>query len=160
MLKAFIIILLSLVALAARAAEYPTPVQGKVVLRDFHFASGETLAELRIHYRTLGKPRRDGNGNVSNAVLITHGTGGAGTQFLRPEFAGELFGAGGLLDASRYCQTPADMAATPLPFYGNLICNACWPKARNKGEKMHRLSLLLTLDRFEPNAQQHVTCLS
>lgn len=128
--RAFFLLLLSLVALSAGAADYPAPVQGDVVLRDFQFASGETLPELRIHYRTLGKPRRDGDGIVTNAVLITHGTGGAGSQFLRAEFAGELFGAGGLLDASRYyiilpdgighgqSTKPSDGLRARFPHYG------------------------------------------
>jgi homoserine O-acetyltransferase len=88
--------------LTARAAEYPAPVEHDVTLRDFHFSSGETLPELRIHYRTLGTPKKDAQGIVRNAVLIGHGTGGTGAQFIRPEFAGELFGAGQLLDATRY----------------------------------------------------------
>jgi homoserine O-acetyltransferase len=87
---------------AAYAAEYPTPIEGDVTLRNFQFSSGATLPELRIHYRTLGKPQKDSNGVVRNAVLIGHGTGGSGAQFIRPEFAGELFGAGQLLDANRY----------------------------------------------------------
>jgi homoserine O-acetyltransferase len=86
----------------ARAAEYPAPKSGDFILRDFHFASGETLPELRMHYRTLGTPRSDERGIVRNAVLIMHGTTGEGGNFLRPEFAGELFGKGQLLDASRY----------------------------------------------------------
>ena len=90
------------VALPAIAAEPPTPTEGDFVLRDFRFASGEVLPELRLHYRTLGTPRKDAKGVVGNAVLIGHGTGGSGAQFLRPEFAGELFGPGQLLDASRY----------------------------------------------------------
>jgi homoserine O-acetyltransferase len=73
-----------------------------VVLRDFPFRSGERLAELRIHYRTFGTPRRDAAGVVRNAVLILHGTTGSGGQFLRPEFQGELFGPGQPLDASRH----------------------------------------------------------
>ncbi len=84
------------------AAEYPPPVQGDFTVRNFHFASGETLPELRLHYRTLGAPQRDAQGVVRNAVLILHGTGGSGEQFLRPEFAGALFGPGELLDARRY----------------------------------------------------------
>jgi homoserine O-acetyltransferase len=86
----------------ALAADYPAPVEGDFVLRDFKFASGETLPELRLHYRTLGKPRKDAKGVVRNAVWIGHGTGGSGAQFLRAEFAGELFGAGQLLDATKY----------------------------------------------------------
>src|SRR5580704_18787888 len=72
------------------------------VMRDFHFQSGETLAELRLHYTTLGAPVRDAKGQVTNAVLILHGTGGDGHQFLRPQFSGVLFVPGGLLDANKY----------------------------------------------------------
>jgi homoserine O-acetyltransferase/O-succinyltransferase len=87
---------------AASAADYPPPVEGDFVLRDFKFASGESLPELKIHYRTIGKPQKDGNGVVQNAVLITHGTTGSGGQFIRPDFAGELFGAGQPLDAAKF----------------------------------------------------------
>ena len=75
---------------------------GSYVLRDFRFASGETLAEVRLHYRTLGHPRRDAAGVVRNAVLILHGTGGSGSQFLSPLFAGELSGAGQPLDTATH----------------------------------------------------------
>jgi homoserine O-acetyltransferase/O-succinyltransferase len=78
------------------------PAQHDYVIRDFRFASGETLPELRIHYRTYGQPRKDGQGVVRNAVLIMHGTGGSGAQFVGKGFAGELFGPGQWLDASRY----------------------------------------------------------
>jgi homoserine O-acetyltransferase/O-succinyltransferase len=86
----------------ACAADYSPPIEGDYVAKDFRFADGEVLPELRLHYRTLGTPRRDAQGQVLNAVLILHGTGGTGGQFIRPEFAGELFGADGVLDASRY----------------------------------------------------------
>jgi len=78
------------------------PVEGDFVIRDFRFASGESLPELKIHYRTFGEPRSDAHGLVRNAVLILHGTTGSGANFLGPEFAGELFGPGQPLDASRY----------------------------------------------------------
>jgi homoserine O-acetyltransferase len=84
------------------AADYPEPTSGDFLIRDFRFASGESLPGLRVHYRTLGEPRRDGQGVVRNAVLVLHGTTGNGANFLRPEFAGELFGKGQPLDASRY----------------------------------------------------------
>ena len=84
------------------ALSYPAPEEGDYVVHDFKFASGETLAQLRIHYRTLGAPRRDARGVVRNAVLILHGTTGSGKQFLQPTFADELFGAGQPLDATRY----------------------------------------------------------
>jgi homoserine O-acetyltransferase/O-succinyltransferase len=86
----------------APAADYPKPTEGDYSIRDFRFVTGETLPELRIHYRTLGTPQRDAKGVVRNAVLILHGTTGRGGNFLRPEFAGELFGAGQPLDAARY----------------------------------------------------------
>ena len=76
--------------------------EGDFVVHDFHFRSGETLADLRVHYTTLGTPRRDAAGHVVNAVLILHGTGGQGRNFIRPEFSGVLFGPGGLLDVTRY----------------------------------------------------------
>ena len=79
-----------------------TPQDGEYVLRDFHFKSGETLPELRMHYMTLGKPVRDDNGRVTNAVLLLHGTGGSGRQFLQPQFADVLLGPGQLLDVNRY----------------------------------------------------------
>lgn len=78
------------------------PREADYVAHNFHFKSGETLAELRLHYLTLGKPERDGAGKVTNAVLILHGTGGSGHQFLSPQFADVLFGPGQLLDANRY----------------------------------------------------------
>jgi len=115
---------------AAFAADYPTPVEGDFTARDFQFASGETLPELRIHYRTVGKPQKDSKGVVRNAVLIGHGTGGSGAQFIRAEFAGELFGAGQPLDASKYfivmtdgighgkSSKPSDGLRAKFPRYG------------------------------------------
>ena len=84
------------------AADYPAPTEGDFVARDFKFASGKTLPELRVHYRTLGKPVNDDKGVVRNAVLIMHGTTGSGAQFIRPEFAGELFGKDQPLDATKF----------------------------------------------------------
>ncbi|HWY56259.1 MAG TPA: alpha/beta fold hydrolase [Terriglobales bacterium] len=84
------------------AATWPAPQEGDFIVHDFHFQSGETLSELRLHYTTLGKPVTDAKGHTTNAILILHGTGGTGGQFLRPIFAGVLFGQGQLLDASKY----------------------------------------------------------
>src|SRR5450755_1026290 len=81
---------------------YGQPSENEFVIHDFHFRSGESLPELRIHYTTLGTPARDASGRITNAVLVLHGTGGSGHQFLRAQFAGELFGPGQLLDDSRY----------------------------------------------------------
>ncbi len=91
-----------LVAGFVSAADYPTPTEGDYTIRDFKFQSGETLPELRIHYRTLGKPEKDAQGKTTNAVLIMHGTTGSGAQFIRPEFAGELFGKDQPLDTTKF----------------------------------------------------------
>jgi|SRR5215472_3580161 len=84
------------------AQNWPAPQEGDFVARDFHFLSGATLPEVKIHYYTLGKAVKDARGRTTNAVLILHGTGGSGNNFFRPIFAGELFGPGQLLDASKY----------------------------------------------------------
>ena len=89
-------------ALRAQGSAWPGTTEGDFLVHNFAFRSGESLAELRLHYTTLGKVQRDAQGRTTNAVLILHGTGGSGRQFLAPYFAGELFGAGQLLDASRY----------------------------------------------------------
>jgi homoserine O-acetyltransferase/O-succinyltransferase len=80
----------------------PSAVEGDFLIKDFRFTSGETLPELRIHYRTFGTPRKNVQGIVENAVLVMHGTGGTGGQFVGRNFAGELFGPGQPLDASKY----------------------------------------------------------
>lgn len=76
--------------------------EGDFVTRDFRFTDGSTIPALRIHYATLGRPRRDANGVVRNAVLILHGTTGSGRAFLAPTFAGELFGPGQPLDTATH----------------------------------------------------------
>lgn len=93
---------LAVLALASTAhAQAFTPAEGDFTARDVTVA-GQVLPELRIHYRALGQPRRGADGKVENAVLLLHGTGGTGAQFLSPQFAGELFGPGQPLDAARY----------------------------------------------------------
>jgi homoserine O-acetyltransferase len=94
--------LLCLLAIACVAADYPPPKEGDFTTRNFKFKSGESLPELRMHYATLGTAKRDGRGQVTNAVLILHGTGGSWKQFMQPQFANELFGPGQPLDATRY----------------------------------------------------------
>jgi homoserine O-acetyltransferase/O-succinyltransferase len=106
------------------------PTEGDVVLKAFRFTSGEVLPELRMHYRTYGTPRKDAQGIVRNAVLIMHGTGGTGGQFSGRNFAGELFGPGQPLDASKYyiilpddighgrSSKPSDGLRAKFPRYG------------------------------------------
>jgi len=93
---------LALLAAAAPLRAQPRAAEGDYVARDFRFDSGESLPELRLHYRTLGTLRRDARGVARNAVLVMHGTGGAGTQFLSPQFAGELYGPGQPFDTTRF----------------------------------------------------------
>jgi homoserine O-acetyltransferase len=93
---------LMLASLASPAASQPAPVEGDFTAPAFALTSGRSLPELRMHYRTLGQPRRDADGRIGNAILLLHGTGGTGAQFLSPHFAGELFGPGQPLDIARY----------------------------------------------------------
>lgn len=88
--------------LASIAAAQATPAGHDYIIRNFKFESGETLPELRLHYITLGQPRRDAKGVVRNAIVVNHGTGGTGSGFLSRTFSGELFGPGKLLDTTQY----------------------------------------------------------
>jgi homoserine O-acetyltransferase len=92
---------LSGAATAQPATPWPTK-PGDFALKDFHFRSGEVLPTLNLHYMTLGEPKTDASGRVINAVLILHGTGGTGGQFLSPQFANELYGPGQPLDIHKY----------------------------------------------------------
>ncbi|MEA3012858.1 MAG: homoserine O-acetyltransferase/O-succinyltransferase [Sphingomonadales bacterium] len=100
-----LIMLFALLAGAPAAAQTDWAArltEGDVTLRDFRFRSGETLPELRVHYATLGTPHRDAQGRIDNAVMVLHGTGGSGRQFLAPQFADILYGPGQPLDIARY----------------------------------------------------------
>jgi len=123
-------LLAALLGAPAMGASYPPPAEAEFLIRDFRFASGESLPELRVHYRTFGTPRADARGVVRNAVLILHGTGGSGASLVRAEFAGELFGAGQPLDAARFfivlpdgighgkSSKPSDGLHARFPHYG------------------------------------------
>jgi homoserine O-acetyltransferase/O-succinyltransferase len=139
----------------AWAADYPAPVEGDYVLRDFRFATGETLPELRLHYRTVGRPQRDETGAVRNAVLILHGTTGSGANFLRPEFAGELFGPGQPLDAAHHflilpdgighgkSSKPSDGLRARFPHYGYRDMIEAQHRLVSEGLGARRLRLVL-----------------
>jgi homoserine O-acetyltransferase len=142
--------------LAPAPRAYPVAAaEGDVVLRDFRFASGETLPALRLHYRTLGRPRRDAAGEVRNAVLVLHGTGGAGTQFLGANFAGELFGPGQPLDTARYfvvlpdnvghggSSKPSDGPRARFPRYGYADMVEAQRRLLADGLGVRRLRLVL-----------------
>jgi homoserine O-acetyltransferase len=87
--------ILWLTSFAAAAQTYPAPKEGSWVARDFTFHTGETMAELRLHYRTIGEPSGE-------PVIVLHGTTGSGASMLSPAYAGELFGPGQPLDATKY----------------------------------------------------------
>jgi homoserine O-acetyltransferase/O-succinyltransferase len=117
-------------AAALFAADYPPLNENDYTIHDFKFTSGEILPELKIHYRTLGKIDKNAQGQVTNAVLIGHGTTGSGAQFVRPEFADELFGKDQSLDATKFfivlpdgighgkSSKPSDGLRTKFPHYG------------------------------------------
>jgi homoserine O-acetyltransferase len=113
---------LALMSFAANAADYPAPKQGTWTARDFKFHTGEVMPELKLAYTTIGEP-------AGQPVLVLHGTGGAAGNMLTPAFAGELFGPGQPLDASKYfiilpdavghgkSSKPSDGLKTKFPHY-------------------------------------------
>ena len=131
------------------------PTEADYVAHNFHFKSGEALPELRLHYTTLGKPERDGAGKVNNAVLILHGTGGSGHQFLSPQFSDVLFGPGQLLDANRYfiilpdnighgkSSKPSDGMRAHFPQYDYDDMVAAQHELLEKGLGVHHLRLVM-----------------
>jgi homoserine O-acetyltransferase len=99
-------IVLTLLALASIAsaqtpAKWPTQ-EGTYIIKNFHFGSGESLPELKLHYLTLGKPHRGADGHTDNAILLLHGTGGSAHSLLSPVFSNVLFGPGQPFDISKY----------------------------------------------------------
>jgi homoserine O-acetyltransferase len=140
---------------AQQTSPLPTPKEGDYVSRDFHFKSGETLPELRLHYATFGTPARGADGRVTNAVLLLHGTTGSGTQFLAPQFAGALFGPGQLLDVTRYyvilpdnighgkSSKPSDSMHMKFPQYDYDDMVAAQHELLEKGLGVNHLRLIL-----------------
>ncbi len=102
MTRSRILIVFLLLTGLARAVDCSAPQAGDYVVKHFQFKSGESLPEIKLHYYTFGTPQKDSSGRVRNAVLILHGTGGSGRQFLSPNFCGVLFDPGQLLDSSKY----------------------------------------------------------
>ncbi len=101
-MRRFALPMLMFAAAAAPAPALAQGTQGDFYVHSFRFQSGEVLDSLRLHYTTLGTPRRDARGVVRNAVMVLHGTGGTGRGFLADHFAGVLFGPGELLDTAKY----------------------------------------------------------
>ncbi|MCC7346027.1 MAG: alpha/beta fold hydrolase [Variibacter sp.] len=121
-LRAIMTFAFGLAAVAAAAADYPAPIEGTWVARDFRFHTGEVMPEVRLHYRTIGAP-------TGEPVLILHGTGGSSASMLVASFANELFGPGQPLDAAKYfiiipdalgagkSSKPSDGLRTKFPLY-------------------------------------------
>lgn len=134
---------------------YPAPVAGDFTIHNFHFHDGESLAEIRLHYLTLGQPQRDDHGLVRNAVLILHGTTGSSAQFLRPEFADELYGKGQPLDVARYyliipdnlghgqSSKPSDGLHARFPKYGYGDMIEAQYRLLTEGLKVNHLRLVM-----------------
>jgi homoserine O-acetyltransferase len=153
----FVLALIAAFVSAQQKSEqnWPTPQEGDYVVHDFHFHSGETLPEVRLHYYTLGKPMKDAGGRTTNAVLILHGTGGSGGGFFRPIFAGQLFNPGQLLDANKYfiivpdnvghgkSSKPSDGMRAHFPQYEYADMVALQHELVQKGLGVNRLRLIL-----------------
>jgi homoserine O-acetyltransferase len=129
--------------------------EGDFTVHNFHFQSGETLADVHMHYTTLGKPVKDASGRTANAVLILHGTSGTGATFLRPIFAGVLFGPGQLLDATKFfiilpdnvghgkSSKPSDGMRAHFPQYDYADMIALQKEMVEKGLEVNHLRLIL-----------------
>jgi homoserine O-acetyltransferase/O-succinyltransferase len=150
-----VVVMLVLVCARTSAAPYPAPIGGTFVLKDFQFRSGARLAELRQHYWTIGTAQRDTDGVVRNAVLIIHGTHGSGAALLQPEFADDLFRAGGPLDATRYfivlpdaighgeSSKPSDGLRGRFPRYGYLDMVEAQYRLLTQGLALNHLRLVI-----------------
>jgi homoserine O-acetyltransferase len=131
------------------------PKEGDFVIPNFTFKSGETLPELKLHYRTFGEARRDERGIVRNAVLIIHGTTGSGGSLMRPEFVQELFGPGQPLDAAKYyiilpdaighgkSSKPSDGLRAKFPRYGYRDMVEAQYRLVSEGLKVNHLRLVM-----------------
>ena len=128
--------------------------EGDVIVHDFAFASGEKL-DVRMHYTTLGTPHRDAAGRIDNAVMVLHGTGGSGRQFLQPHFADRLYGAGAPLDLAKTfvilpdsighgkSSKPSDGLRARFPKYAYADMVALQHRLLVDGLKVDRLRLLM-----------------
>lgn len=142
------VVALALIALSAAAQNYPAPKEGTWIARDFRFHTGEVMPELRLHYRTIGEPS-------GQPVLILHGTTQSSASLLSPTFAGELFGPGQPLDASKYfiilpdsighgkSAKPSDGLRTKFPVYNYDDMVAAQYKLVTEGLRIRHARLIL-----------------
>ena len=139
----------------APAKVWPGQTEGDFTVKHFRFQTGEILADLRLHYMTLGTPRRNRAGEIDNAVMVLHGTGGTGQQFLRPQFADELYGPGQPLDLAKFyvilpdsighgkSSKPSDGLRMEFPKYDYQDMVAAQHALLAGGLKVKRLRLLM-----------------
>lgn len=139
----------------ATAAANVSPVERDFEIPNFQFKTGEIFPKLRIHYRTFGEPKANQAGLITNTVLILHGTTGNGSNFIRPEFQGELFGANQPLDASRYflvlpdgighgaSSRPSDGLHARFPHYGYRDMIEAQYRLLTEGLKVNHLRLVM-----------------
>src|SRR6185369_2285526 len=149
------VLMLLAASCCSQAAAYPPETPGDYPIKEFRFASGEILPEVRIHYRTFGRPRRDARGIVRNAVLILHGTGGDGESLMNVAFTGELFGQGQPLDAGRFyliipdnlghgrSSKPSDGLRARFPRYGYRDMIAAQYRLLTEGLGVNHLRLVM-----------------
>jgi homoserine O-acetyltransferase/O-succinyltransferase len=142
-------------ALSCHGAGYPDLANGDWICPQFKFASGAQLENLRIHYRTTGRPEKNSRNVVTNAVLVLHGTTGSGAQFVRPEFAGQLFGPGQLLDSNRFyvvlpdgighgqSSRPSEQLHNKFPKYGYLDMVEAQRRLLTEGLGVNHLRLVM-----------------
>lgn len=154
-MRKILILILALIATPLHAQEWQKrSTERDVVLKDFSFRSGEKL-DVRMHVTTLGTPRRNAAGEIDNAVMILHGTGGSGWQFFRPQFADELFGPGQVLDITRWyvilpdnighgkSSKPSDGLRMAFPRYGYFDMVDAQRRLLTEGLGVNRLQLIL-----------------
>src|SRR3954464_11171602 len=99
--------------MSAHPTKWLNDYEGNFIIRHYVFRSGETLPELKLHYRTLGAPKRDAAGKITNGVLLLQASTGTGANWLRPSLADELFGPGQPLDATQYFMIMQDAIRNP-----------------------------------------------
>jgi len=102
------------------AAPDAEAIQADAYYDDYRFLDGETLARLRLHYATLGRPHRNSHGDIDNAVLILHWTGSGGSALLTPEYVRALFDPGRPFSAFwRRCSISS---SHPSPTHRSGVC--------------------------------------
>ncbi len=156
MQPALLFAFLSLASTAwAQARVFPEPQRHDYIVKDFRFQNGETLPEIKIHYRTVGTPMRDARGRITNGVMVLHGSSGDAGQVLAASFSEPLLSKGGPLDASKYflifpdnlgngrSTKPSDGLRAKFPKYGYTDMIALQHRLVTQELGIDRLKLLI-----------------